>query len=42
MSNQEQLSTSTSNSGDGMADAFSAIAVIALVVSAVVYWLSHM
>lgn len=27
---------------DGAADAFATIAIIAIVVSAVVYWLSHM
>jgi hypothetical protein len=42
MSNQEQHSASTSNSGDGAADAFAAIAIIALVVSTVVYWLHSM
>jgi hypothetical protein len=42
MSNQEQHSASTPNSGDGKADAFAAVAIIALVVSAVVFWLKGM
>lgn len=42
MSNQEQHSGSTPNNGDGKADAFATVAIIALVVSVVVYWLKHM
>ena len=42
MSNQEQHSVSTPNNGDGMADAFATVAIIVLVVSVAVYWLSHM
>ncbi len=36
MSDQQQTHS------DGAADAFAAIAVIAIVVSAAVYWLSHL
>jgi len=32
----------TPDQGDGKADAFAAVAIIALVVSAVAYWLKHM
>lgn len=42
MSNQQQQSDSISNQGDGKADAFAAVAIIALVVSAVVFWLKSM
>jgi hypothetical protein len=41
MSNQAQ-SDSISTQGDGKADAIAAIAIIALVVSAVVFWLKSM
>lgn len=41
MSIQQQQSDS-SNHGDGKADAIASIAVIALVVSAVVFWLQGM
>jgi uncharacterized membrane protein YiaA len=42
MSNQEQNLSATSKSDDSMADAFAAIAIIALVVGTVVYWLHSM
>ena len=43
MSQHEPTQTqNTQDSGDGKADAFAAIAIIALVVGAVVFWLHSM
>lgn len=38
----QDQNTSDQNNGDGKADAFAAVAIIALVVSAVSFWLKSM
>ena len=42
MAQHEQNPTPVKDSGDGLADSFAAIAIIALVVGAVVFWLKSM
>lgn len=42
MSQQQSSSSNQADHGDGSADAFATIAIIALIVTAVAYWLHGM